>query len=202
MEQCRLSRLARKLILGGGVLLLIEHVPRTGSRSSRRSSDFGRNAWHGFWGVVLGLLDDRDRPWVVARMFGMDLPAGSPRRMIVLVLGVLIFVFAVLKNLTDDYSAWPSYVGMILAAVVAYGAWLNFQDSDEALPSMPRTAGAGERAGAATSEPAAPPTPPAEAPPPPAAAPPPPPESEPPAASDRPRHREPTSATQARGTTT
>jgi hypothetical protein len=81
------------------------------------------------------------------------------------VLGILIFAFALLKNLIDDYSAWASYVGVVLAAVVAYGAWLNFQESGESLPSMPQSATAGAPAAAASSSPPAPPvevTPPAE----------------------------------------
>jgi hypothetical protein len=36
--------------------------------------------------------------------------------------------------LTDSYSAWASYVGMVLAAGVAVGAWLSFQESGEPLP--------------------------------------------------------------------
>jgi hypothetical protein len=41
-----------------------------------------------------------------------------------------------LKNLVDDYSAWASYVGVVLAAAIAYGAWLVFQESGEKLPEF------------------------------------------------------------------
>jgi len=149
MDQVQGLSFGRKLILGGGVLLLISMFLNWQSIEVF-GQDFGRNAWHGFWGVVLGLLTIAIVLWVLARMFGMDLPSGQPEAMIGLVLGVLIFLFALIKNLADDYSAWPSYVGVILAAVVAYGAWLNLQDSDVELPTRARAVTAGPGAGEAT----------------------------------------------------
>ena len=41
----------------------------------------------------------------------------------------IVLLFAVLKNLTDDYSTKWSYIGIVLAAVVAAGAWLQVQAS-------------------------------------------------------------------------
>jgi hypothetical protein len=73
-------------------------------------------------------------------------------------LAVLVLVFAVLKNLVDDYSAWASYVGIVLAAVVTFGAWMRMQEPEAAV------AGAAPAA-PAPPPPAAPPQP--EAPPPP-----------------------------------
>jgi hypothetical protein len=67
----------------------------------------------------------------------------------------------------DDYSAWASYVGVLLAAGVAYGAWLAFGESGEELPG--RTAAAApapEPAASVSTPPAAPASPPpAETPP-------------------------------------
>ncbi len=51
-------------------------------------------------------------------------------------LGVVILAFALIKNLTDDYSTLWSYIGIVLAAIVAYGAWLVYQSSGESMPSM------------------------------------------------------------------
>ena len=67
---------------------------------------------------------------------------------------MLIFVFALLKNLIDDYSTIWSYIGVLLAAGVAYGAWLRY-----------RRPAASSRSPAAPSEPAAPPPPPPSTPP-------------------------------------
>jgi hypothetical protein len=62
----------------------------------------------------------------------MEIPEGLTS----LVLGVLIVAFALIKNLTDDYSTLWSYIGIVLAAIVAYGAWLVYQSSGEPMPGM------------------------------------------------------------------
>ncbi len=140
MQQLNALSTGRKLILLGGALLLIDtffawqkvEVKIAGVTAVSAT----QNAWHGFWGVVLGLLTIAVLAWVAARAFGVALPATVPDGLATLALGALIFVFALLKNLTDDYSAWASYVGVVLAAVVAAGAWLTFQTSGEALPRV------------------------------------------------------------------
>ena len=78
--------------------------------------------------------------WVAARAFGLALPDNVPDGLLTLGLGVLIVLFALIKALSDSYTAWPAYVGILLGAVVAAGAWLNFQDSGETLPSVPKAA--------------------------------------------------------------
>ncbi|HSC92193.1 MAG TPA: hypothetical protein VLB86_11115 [Gaiellaceae bacterium] len=143
MDNLNALSTGRKLILGAGALLLVF----TFFAWQKVTVDLGpvgdvsasSNAWHGFWGVVLGLLTIVLLVGVAARAFGVELPAGIPDGLTTLVLGVLVFVCALLKNLTDDYSAWASYVGVVLAAVVAYGAWLVFQESGESFPSVSTT---------------------------------------------------------------
>jgi hypothetical protein len=135
MEQLKGLPLGRQLILGGGVLLFIDMFLHW------QSVDVGpfsvsRSGWHGFWGVVLGLLTLALIVWVAVRAFGIDLPINLPDGVTSLALGVLILLFAVIKNLSDDYSTLWSYVGIALAAVVAYGTWLVFQSSGESLPNM------------------------------------------------------------------
>jgi hypothetical protein len=61
----------------------------------------------------------------------------------------------VIKALSDSYTAWPAYVGIALGAVVAVGAWLNFQDSGEALPNFSAMASSATAGSAAPSEPPA-----------------------------------------------
>lgn len=146
---------SRKLILGAGTLLFIDSFfawqkveVKVGGVAVVSAT---ANAWHGFWGVLLCLMTIAIVAWVAARAFGVALPATVPDGIVVLALGALILLFALLKNLTDDYSAWASYVGIVLAGGVAFGAWLAFQESGESLPHLARTPGDG-----------APPAPPAD----------------------------------------
>ena len=140
MDQLKGLPLGRKLILGAGALLLIDTflawqsvsigVPGVATVSA------SQNAWHGFWGVLLGLMTIVLLLWVGARAFGVALPAAVPDGLATLALGGLIALFAILKTLTESYSAWPSYVGIILGVGVAVGAWLTFQESGESLPRV------------------------------------------------------------------
>jgi hypothetical protein len=140
MEQLKGLSLGRKLILGSGVLLLIDTFLNWQSVSVALSGvtvvSAGQNAWHGFWGVLLGLLTLALVLWVGARAFGIALPSNIPDGLATLAVGGLIVLFALLKTVTESYSAWPSYVGIVLGAGIAYGAWLAFQESGESLPRV------------------------------------------------------------------
>jgi hypothetical protein len=108
------------------------------------------NAWHGFWGVLLGLLVIVMLAWAGARAFGVALPGNLPAGLVTLALGGLVFLFALLKTLTESYRGWASWVGIVLGAIVAVGAWFAFQDSGE---SLPKVAAAGAPASAPPAEP-------------------------------------------------
>src|SRR5262249_9359344 len=94
-------------------------------------------------------------------------------------LAFLILIIAVLKNLVDNYSAWPSYVGIGLAVVIAVGAWMQIQATGgveslktEATSMVPAAAGPSTQAPPAPSEPSTPPPARGAPPPPPAPDPP------------------------------
>jgi hypothetical protein len=161
MQQLTGLPTSRKLILGAGTLLFIDSFfawqkveVKIGGVAVVSAK---ANAWHGFWGVLLCLMTIAIVAWVAARALGVALPVAVPDGIAILALGVLILLFALLKNLTDDYSAWASYVGIVLAAGVAVGSWLAFQESGESLPQMGTSSG---------SAPPAPPAPPADSEPP------------------------------------
>ncbi|HLX19938.1 MAG TPA: hypothetical protein VKR23_07280 [Gaiellaceae bacterium] len=142
MEQLKRLPLGRQLILGAGVLLLID----TFLDWQQVSTSFitaGRSAWHGFWGIVMCLALIVLLVWALARVFGVALPVQVPDGLATLGLAALILLFAIIKVLSDSYVHWPAYVGIILAAAVGYGAWLVFQTSGESLPSIPRAAATG-----------------------------------------------------------
>jgi hypothetical protein len=138
MEQFKSLPVGRQLILGAGVLLLIDtFLPW--QKISFLGASASANAWHGFWGVLLGLMTIALVAWVAARVFGVELPASIPDGLATLVLSGAILLFAVIKTISDSYSAWGSYLGIVLAAGVAAGAWLTFQASGESLPSFGAT---------------------------------------------------------------
>jgi hypothetical protein len=175
-----------QVMLVAGVLLFIDMFPHW-----QDVSGFGVNAWDDIGGIIMGLLTIVLVLWIVARLAGVDIPLPVSSTLIAAGLAVLIFVFALIKNLQDDYSTFWAWVGLILSIVVVVGAWLQIQATGgmdalkSELPSMPAssTSPAAEAPPPPPSEPAAPP------PPPPAAAEPPPmeqppmapPESAPPA---------------------
>ena len=165
MDKINELSLGRKLILGAGVLLFIDMFLNWQSVDVGPFT-VGRNGIHGFWGVFILLMTIALVAFVGARAFGYELPEGLPDGLISLVLGALILLFAVIKNIADDYSAWPSYVGVLLAAVIAYGGWLVFKDSGESLPMSATSGGTSSTSSSAapTAAPTTPEPPPAEEP--------------------------------------
>ena len=136
----------------------------------------GVSMWDDLGGIIVGVLTIVLIARIAARMAAVDVPIPLSFATTSFVLGVLIAVLAILKNLTDDYSTWASYVGVVLAILVAVGAWLEVQDAGgvEHLKSEASSLG-GSGGGAATAAPAAaapaaPPAPAAETPAPAAAA--------------------------------
>jgi hypothetical protein len=157
MEQLKGLPLGRQLILGAGVLLLIDSFLHWQEVDLGTLGHPGQTAWHGFWGIIMVLALLALLAWTAARAFGVELPVNLPDGVSSLGLAVLILLFAFIKAISDNYVHWPAWLGVILAAVVAYGAWLVFQASGESLPSMPKAATAG--GGGATTDTAPPPEP-------------------------------------------
>jgi hypothetical protein len=135
MDKLNALPLGRKLVLGAGVLLFIDTFLQW-QQVSFGPISAGRNAWHGFWGVLMCLMVIALLAWSVAKALDVALPANIPDGLVTLALGVLIPLFALLKAITDDAVHWPAWIGVLLGAVVGYGAWLVFQSSGEKLPSM------------------------------------------------------------------
>jgi len=143
----------------------------------------GQSAWNGFWGVVMGLLTIVLLAWIVARLAAVEIPIPVSTAMTAAILAFLILAFAVIKNLVDDYSTFWSYLGIVFAAAIAVGAFLQVQESGgvESLrselpgtstPAAPAAATTPPPPPAAPSEPAPPVEAPAETAPPTQAAPP------------------------------
>jgi hypothetical protein len=152
MPDLRTLSTGTKILLGAGLLLFIDTFLAWQKVSVEvggvEIASASRNAWHGFWGVVMGLALIALLVWVAIQIFKVEVPnLNLPERTVTAGLAGLVFVLALLKNLVDDYSAWPSYVGIVLAAAVAVGGWMRLQEPEAA-------------AAPAAAEPAPPPPPP------------------------------------------
>jgi hypothetical protein len=110
-----------------------------------------QNAWHGFWGIMLGLLTIVLLVWIGIKVFEVNLNINVHEAVVIAVLAGLIFLFALIKNLADDYSTLWSYIGVILAAIVGVGAYLRLQETELIAAGFPGSGGGGKP----TPEPAA-----------------------------------------------
>ena len=98
------------------------------------------SGWDGFWGVLTGLLTIVLLVWIGLQIANVDLSGVNmpvSNAMITLGLGVLVLAATLIKLLTiiGDESSWPAYVGIILAAVAAYGAYVRSREVED----MPAT---------------------------------------------------------------
>ncbi len=118
------------ILVGGGLLMLVDTL------LGWQSIDVGgltysRNAWHGFVGIVLGLMAVAFFLNAIAQAEIVEVSLRLPHRLIAMILAPAIFVFAVIKNIDDDHSAWPAYVGFVLAGALTYGAWTELRKTHE-----------------------------------------------------------------------
>jgi hypothetical protein len=134
MPDVRSLSTGTKVVLGSAILLLLVSFLNwqdVGEVAGLPVDVPGISAWHGFWGWMMGLLTIAMIVWVGLQVMSVSLPElPVPAKTITLGLGVLIFAFALIKNLADDYSTIWSYIGVVLAAAVAVGAWLRSQEPE------------------------------------------------------------------------
>jgi hypothetical protein len=128
----------------------------------------GVSAWDDLGGILMGILTIVLIARIVANLAAVNLPIPVSFVMTSAVLAFLIFILALVKNLTDNYSTWASYVGVVLAALIAVGAWLEIQAAGgvESLKTEATSFGGSGGAATATAGGAAEPPPPAPAAPP------------------------------------
>jgi hypothetical protein len=175
----RFSALSRgtQLMLAGAALLLVDtFLPwqEVSFEFLDVSASESWTAWHGFWGVLLGLLTIALLAWLVVRLLGTEVNLPVSETLVGAVLAGLILLSAVLKVLTDEAVAWGAWLGLILAVVIAIGAWLQVQAAggvDTLRSEVPTVGSSGDAAAAsdapppaATTAPATPPAAPPEAP--------------------------------------
>jgi hypothetical protein len=122
--------IGRPLVLAAGVLFVLDTFLPWQTVSFGQFS-YEWSAWHGPKGVLLGVLAVALVVWVGADVSGIAPRVKVPEDLTTLALAVLVLTLAIVKNIRDDYSAWGSYLGVVLAAGAVAGAWLMYATSDE-----------------------------------------------------------------------
>lgn len=128
----RLKALGRgtQLMFIASVLLLIDSFFRWEQVDLGALGKHGWSGWHGFLGVVMGILTVVLIARIAARLAAVDVPIPLSFATTSFVLGVLIAICAILRFLTVDLdrTLW-AWVGVVLAILVAVGAWLEVQEA-------------------------------------------------------------------------
>lgn len=125
-----LSRGTQLVLVGGPLLLLSlfltwQHIEVDYGQAGVVSS--ARDGWDA-WGLLLALLVGSLTTVVVVGAFTeVELSEEVPWSTVTLGLGLAAFVVAGVKNLTDAGSTWASYGFVVLAAVVAFGTYLEWR---------------------------------------------------------------------------
>lgn len=148
--------MASKIILGGGILLLIDSflqwqrvcfgIVGLGSQCG------GLNAWSGsgsFFGLLMGLcvivLLISEGIQVAGMAGNIKLPISASKASAYLGFGVVGFgilklILVLISELKPSLFGW---VGLILILAVGYGAWMKFQEPEGAAPAAPSSGGDG-----------------------------------------------------------
>jgi hypothetical protein len=118
-----------QLMLIGGVLLLIDLFFPWQDFGNQFSDAVGVDAtfsgWRGFGGVLVGLLTIILLAWVIVRLASIEIPVPVSTAMAAAIIGTLILIFTVIKLLTilgDEATIW-AWIGVVLAIVIAVGAF-------------------------------------------------------------------------------
>jgi hypothetical protein len=133
IERLRALSRGSKIVLGGCALLFLDlfltwqnlEVPFGPAGTATVLLD-GWDAWGLLIGLTcIGLFA------VVTVVYATDLEIPEEVRweLWILVASVALFAMTLLKNLLDASSSWASYLGVLLAAAVAVGAFLNLPRS-------------------------------------------------------------------------
>ena len=131
---------AEIILVTGGFLMFVDTLLAWQSVDVGRLT-YTRNAWHGFWGIILGLLSIGFLVNAATQAGVVELKIRLPHRSMSVLLAVAILVFAVVKAIRDDNSGWASYVGIVLAVAITLAALNAWKEKREpkAAPAPPRS---------------------------------------------------------------
>jgi hypothetical protein len=164
-----------QLMLVGSVLLLIDSFLNWQQVEFKVAGQTlaagGVSGWHGV-GIIMGLLTVVLIVWLAVRLAAVNIALPVSDAMTGALLGFLILAFTLIKILVDgEFRHWPAWLGLLLAIVIAVGAWLSVQEAGGMQKLTAEASSMTSGGGAASAPPAAPPPAAAPPPPPPPAAP-------------------------------
>lgn len=129
-----------KILLAGGILLLIDsffawNKECVGAGGFEVCGEKG--GWSGV-GVIMGLLVIALIAWEVVLLLDVKLPELPLKaELISAAIAALVVLFAVIRFISEPSSlgrAWPAWAGLILAIIIAIGAFLRFQEGGGEMP--------------------------------------------------------------------
>src|SRR5690349_19385211 len=124
-----------KMVLGGTILFLIVSIFHW-QEVDLGIASVGVNMWHG-WGVLAGLIAIAIIVWEGLRLANMKLEIGLTPAMVTAALALLLLVFTVLKFLvSNEFRTFWAWLGLLLAILVAVGAWVNMKQLGESVSEM------------------------------------------------------------------
>jgi hypothetical protein len=139
MERIKALSAGQRLLLVASPLLFVSlfltwqklEVPYTGG-----SAEQLLDGWDG-WGLLIGLLALGLTAFaVIAFLTDVELSETVPWDRLLLAGGIAVLALTVVKTLLDADSAWASYVGVLLAALVALGAYETWAETEPGRRSL------------------------------------------------------------------
>ena len=116
-----------KVVLGGAIVFLILSFFNWQEVDLGAFGEAGVSMWHGV-GWIAGLLAIAIIVWQAIRLSNMNFEIGVGPAMVTAFLAVLLLLFTVIKFFADsEFRTWAAWVGLILAIVIAGGAWANMK---------------------------------------------------------------------------
>ncbi len=149
-----------KVVLGATILFLILSFFNWQEVDLGAFGEAGVSMWHGV-GWIAGLLAIALIIWQVIRLTNFNVEIGVGPAMVTTFLAVLLLLFTVIKFFADsEFRTWAAWVGLILAILIAAGAWFNMKETGESFGDLQklggRAGGGGSAAGTTTPPPSTP----------------------------------------------
>lgn len=132
-----------KIVLGAAIAFLIVSFFNWQEVDLGAFGEAGVSMWDGI-GWIAGLLAIALIVWQAIRLANINLEIGVGPAMVTTFLAALLLLFTVIKFFADsEFRTWAAWVGLILAIVVAAGAWLNMQMAGESFADLQKLGGSG-----------------------------------------------------------